>query len=661
MEKIKISNFRKIKDEWNIELNPVTFLTGRNNSGKSTIIKSILLLKDYFDSDNFFRLNFSGPNTKNHKITSFSNAINYFNKQKNRHENILKFEFQNDRHSILLEFYEGKNGYGNLKKIEIEDRYGYVFGIYSNLYYSLSENKLNDVISEKTLPKNSSREKKYLIKIPDLTFNPGIQELEANRLLKKILNSSKREPLYVWFFNDKDIKDIAHRCLGRLLKEKEKVINIDGISSLKKLNSLKSEVHLLEKENNITNKEDYFDDIKINIDNEIYLLTNKWDEESRMELYILMDSFNFLPSEDDIIHFHQKNSIVKPIELLEEDSNITAYRNLLLKIRNHDTEDNSLINGFEIDPDTFEIKNKFKYGGEKLFLKEYLEELIFDKSSNDEMRQQSKNVQHKRTKAPSYFRNLRLLSTFMDRAKKINLSYLSPFKYHQKNFYSLHHDENEAQLALINNSIVLSKDSEYGKTYKKFVTEWIQKFEVGYSYEFKDVNINKTKEKLGVQIFIGDEDNNFVNLKDKGLGSGQIFFMILNIANLIFSKSEVKYRRMRNPKLLLIEEPECNLHPALQSRLANLFHAITSEGEYNLQDQVHLLIETHSEYIIRKSQNIVKNQPSAKNIFKTYYIKDDGKKDDKPESLEYNENGTFKNKFGTGFFDEARNLKLDLF
>ena len=40
MDKIKISNFRKVKGTWDLNLAPVTFFTGTNNSGKSSVLKS---------------------------------------------------------------------------------------------------------------------------------------------------------------------------------------------------------------------------------------------------------------------------------------------------------------------------------------------------------------------------------------------------------------------------------------------------------------------------------------------------------------------------------------------------------------------------------------------------------------------------------------------
>ena len=185
---------------------------------------------------------------------------------------------------------------------------------------------------------------------------------------------------------------------------------------------------------------------------------------------------------------------------------------------------------------------------EWLSFPEYLRELIWSKSQ--EIHSQNKDVRQPDDLIGNYYRNGPRLTGFINNTKKINLSYLSPFKYHQKNFYSLHHDENEAQLALINKSNLLSKDKKNGGKYLEFVTKWIEEFDIGISHEFKDINSQETKEKIGVQIFIKNENGKNVNLKDKGLGSGQIFFMILNIANLIFSKSHGLYRNYRDQKIL---------------------------------------------------------------------------------------------------------------
>ena len=82
---------------------------------------------------------------------------------------------------------------------------------------------------------------------------------------------------------------------------------------------------------------------------------------------------------------------------------------------------------------------------------------------------------------------------------------------------------------------------------------------------------------------------------------------------------------------------------------------------------VMFVIETHSEYLIRKTQVILAGAyawnkaeresceydvPPFHNPFKVYYIP----KNDKPYEMIYRKDGNFENDFGTGFYDEATNL-----
>jgi hypothetical protein len=104
---------------------------------------------------------------------------------------------------------------------------------------------------------------------------------------------------------------------------------------------------------------------------------------------------------------------------------------------------------------------------------------------------------------------------------------------------------------------------------------------------------------------------------------------------------------------LFIEEPEQNLHPAIQSKLAELFYEVSSK--YGIR----FIIETHSEYLIRRSQVIVaeNNDEKWENPFAVYYFQDN----DIPYAMAYRKDGKFSNEFGTGFFDEASNLAFKIF
>ena len=75
----------------------------------------------------------------------------------------------------------------------------------------------------------------------------------------------------------------------------------------------------------------------------------------------------------------------------------------------------------------------------------------------------------------------------------------------------------------------------------------------------KDESIEETQEK-------------YVSLSDKGMGSLQAMVLILNVASLIrINKKDKK------AVTLLVEEPELNLHPALQSKLTEFFHDVNKE------------------------------------------------------------------------------------
>ena len=111
---------------------------------------------------------------------------------------------------------------------------------------------------------------------------------------------------------------------------------------------------------------------------------------------------------------------------------------------------------------------------------------------------------------------------------------------------------------------------------------------------------------------------------------------------------------------LIIEDPECHLYPATQSLLADMFYE--AYNDYG----IHFIVETHSEYLIRKTQVMVaeknyetKEELEEKCPFTTYYVPDQstGKL---PYSLDYRRDGNFKNRFDNGFYDVADKLAFKI-
>ena len=171
-----------------------------------------------------------------------------------------------------------------------------------------------------------------------------------------------------------------------------------------------------------------------------------------------------------------------------------------------------------------------------------------------------------------------------------------------------------------------------------FVKKWMgsEYFEIG-----EKINIELCAgEAYQVKIELG---GNELPLADKGMGSIQAMLLILRLACIIH-KSKINSIK----PIVLIEEPELNLHPALQSKLADLFLEVKQSG-------IKLIVETHSEYLIRQTQLLVKDnyfeiKPNDNPFCVLYFDMQEQWK------MNYREDGKFIEEFGTGFFDETRKI-----
>jgi energy-coupling factor transporter ATP-binding protein EcfA2 len=127
----------------------------------------------------------------------------------------------------------------------------------------------------------------------------------------------------------------------------------------------------------------------------------------------------------------------------------------------------------------------------------------------------------------------------------------------------------------------------------------------------------------------------------------------------IFStQSNNRYAWLERPGTIILEEPESNLHPSLQSKIADLII------DYLDDCATKVIIETHSEYMIRKLQYLVskgKTMPEKISILYFDFDPFSGSKEISFYSIGIEKNGTLTREFGPGFFDEADNLAIELF
>ena len=202
-----------------------------------------------------------------------------------------------------------------------------------------------------------------------------------------------------------------------------------------------------------------------------------------------------------------------------------------------------------------------------------------------------------------------------------------------------------------------------------FLNKGIQLFGIGESLSFKLDN-----EGLGVKIYLRKSESDYERLlADEGYGITQLISILLQIETAILS---AKGRKTMNfwglsifdkydtgvfhfeENTIAIEEPEIHLHPSYQSKLAEMFAEAYSK--YN----IHFIIETHSEYLIRKLQTFVAHKRMESNDVSICYVysKDDyvSPSDSRVKHLPIKEDGNLADSFGTGFFDEADNLSVEL-
>ena len=155
-----------------------------------------------------------------------------------------------------------------------------------------------------------------------------------------------------------------------------------------------------------------------------------------------------------------------------------------------------------------------------------------------------------------------------------------------------------------------------------------------------------------------------------GFGTGQLLTMLLKITTIIHVRRDPL--SSNGERIMLIEEPESNLHPNLQSLLAEMFLEASSQCD------IQFILETHSEYLIREVQALVKEiytgerklksatyhrqkelsliRASEAHPFKIYYF--DSQKG--PYEMRFREDGKFINEFGSGFFNESRRLAFKI-
>lgn len=192
-----------------------------------------------------------------------------------------------------------------------------------------------------------------------------------------------------------------------------------------------------------------------------------------------------------------------------------------------------------------------------------------------------------------------------------------------------------------------------------FVNKWIKKFNLGDSIQVKGTN-----EGLGLMLYLINGDKKRL-LSDEGYGVTQLVSLLLQIDNKIPVFLEADLNQFVENDIdvfqypiqtICVEEPEVHLHPKYQSMLAEMF--VEAYQKYN----IHFIIETHSEYLIRKLQVLVASKENAltANDVSLNYVEKGESGVSTNRKIGITEDGRLMDSFGEGFFDEAGGLSRQL-
>lgn len=602
-----LENFRVFEKETWFDFAPITIFTGTNSSGKSSVNKALLLLDESFKSNkNFRELDFQ---TEKHNLNIIENTFT-----KNSKNEILNFT---ERYKLF-----------NHREISVESE-----TFFSSTYTFEGDSDILPFTDFLEIKKSFSKKdnKVQLIKI-DFSLKYGN---EPENILKVDFANGIIEisifPL-IQIFNT-NLVDVCNEMVSN--------ISVEGKIITDDFNSLMSKV---EKKEQFLEK---YNCLKLNLEkikfNEnvslIQLKANNYNAEYLLE-FILNEIIkrksnikDFFISQDDIPSIESLNAtmsygkISKMIQTYFTEivhSNITINIDFLDSIVKQYEDVFSEDQKFIIECKSRTLNNIFSENIDEIFKDIIMPELeCFDKLVNF----------------------------------SVPVTFIEAVRANTQRVYTF-----QSQGTSINSLLSEIWKTGLSERKEKFLSKWVKEFGIADRVEIN--NIKNTANEI--QLVRGDER---IDLADVGYGFTQLLPLILKAVNDCQFKdaewcdlnnySSTKINPTNN-RILIIEEPEVNLHPALQSKIADFI------VDFSRNFDATVIIETHSEYLIRRLQFLTAKKeiiPEDTIIHYLFHPESDHTKStgEQLRTIHIKEDGRLDKEFGTGFFDEADNLTLSLY
>ncbi|WP_028110705.1 AAA family ATPase [Ferrimonas futtsuensis] len=215
--------------------------------------------------------------------------------------------------------------------------------------------------------------------------------------------------------------------------------------------------------------------------------------------------------------------------------------------------------------------------------------------------------------AKTYYRNADFLSLFEAAFEELmdNIYYLGPLREHPKRTYQWSgtspSDVGQRGELTINAILAATSKGErrnlrkgtHYKTFEEMIAYWLKELGLIHSFRVKELAPNTNYFETLVKKEAGGSE---VKLTDVGFGVSQI----LPVLVLLYYVSE--------GSTVILEQPEIHLHPAVQSRLADLILTVSKTR------RVQIIVESHSEHFIRRLQRRVAEGDVKSTELKLYFF-----------------------------------------
>lgn len=214
--------------------------------------------------------------------------------------------------------------------------------------------------------------------------------------------------------------------------------------------------------------------------------------------------------------------------------------------------------------------------------------------------------------AQLYFQNTAFLSDLeLTLEERLNsISYLGPLRSPPQRLYSWSGNDPldvgwQGQNAI--QAILAARDRRLNwkwrsptKPFAQVIAEWLVNLGLLHSFAVEEIAPDRDEYDVIVKT---SKDSEGVRLTDVGFGVSQVLPVVVQA-----------FYAAKNSTVLM-EQPEIHLHPAVQAALADLFIAAISSREDSESRGVQLVVESHSEHLLRRLlRRIAEEQITEKEV-----------------------------------------------